>query len=125
MEVRRHSRDAAIPDKNPVEYEAVTENNSQMDELCGVTGMSLVDPNATMPAGTGSCIAAGTPIHTAFDVTLGRPDVRIAELDSGIEWNNRGAMLLFRSKVLLNPGELPAPADRHEQDLRPHHRCRL
>ena len=50
--------------------------------------MSLIDAHATMPAGTGSCIAAGTPIHTAFEVTLGRPDVSIAELDSGIEWNN-------------------------------------
>ncbi|HUH81998.1 MAG TPA: hypothetical protein VLZ06_11800, partial [Solirubrobacteraceae bacterium] len=97
------------PLSNPSEYVAVTQNNSQTDELCGVTGMAVVDPNATMPAGTGSCITAGTPIHTAFDVSLGRPDVSIAELDSGVEWNNRGAMLLFRSKVLLNPGELPAP----------------
>ena len=53
------------------------------DELCGVTGMSVVDAHATMPAGTGSCIAAGTPVHTAFGVSLGRPDVSIAELDSG------------------------------------------
>jgi hypothetical protein len=91
------------------ENAAVMENNSQKDELCGVTGMSLVDSHATMPEGTGSCIAAGTPLHTAFTVTLGRPDVSIAELDSGIEWNNRGAVLLLRGKVLLNPGELPAP----------------
>ena len=77
--------------------------NSQMDELCGVTGMSLVDANATMPSGTGSCIAAGTPIHTAFDETLGRPDVSIAELDSGVEWNNRSAMLLFRCEGPAEP----------------------
>ena len=94
---------------NPEENAAVTKNNSQADELCGVTGMSLVDEHATMPEGTGSCIAAGSPIHTAFQVTLGRPDVSIAELDSGIEWNNRGAVLLLRAKVLLNTGELPAP----------------
>ncbi len=94
---------------NPTENLAVTENNSQTDELCGVTGMSLVDEHATMPGGTGSCIAAGTPLHTAFTITLGRPDVTIAELDSGIEWNNRGAVLLLRAKMLLDAGELPAP----------------
>ncbi len=101
----------AIPslEKNPTEYASIEKLNSQEDELCGVTGMSLVSEFATMPEGTGSCIAAGTPIHTAFGVTLGRPDVSIAELDSGIEWNNRGAALLLRSKVLLNAGELPAP----------------
>ncbi len=96
-------------ESNSTEDVAIEEDNSKMDELCGVTGMSLVDEFARMPEGTGSCIAAGTPIHAAFDVTLGRPDVSIAELDSGIEWNNRGAVLLLRGKVLLNAGELPSP----------------
>ena len=77
---------------NPIEAAEITKNNSQKDELCGVTGMSLVDANATMPAGTGSCIAAGTPIHTAFQVSVGRPDVSIGELDSGIKWNSAGDM---------------------------------
>jgi hypothetical protein len=99
----------ATPPSEPAEQAAVTQNNSQQDELCGVTGMSLVDANATMPSGTGSCIAAGTPIHTAFEVTLGRPDVSIGELDSGIEWQSGGDMLQLRKKVLLNAGELPAP----------------
>jgi hypothetical protein len=102
----------AIPppaSSEPTANAAVSKDNSQPDELCGVTGMSLVDEHATMPEGTGSCIAAGTPIHTAFQVTLGRPDVSIAELDSGIEWNDRGADLLLRAKALLNAGELPAP----------------
>ncbi len=100
---------ATPPAGNPAEAVAVQKNNSQMDELCGVTGMSLVDANATMPAGTGSCIAAGTPIHTAFQVSVGRPDVSIGELDSGIEWNNAGAISQLRAKVMLNVGELPAP----------------
>jgi hypothetical protein len=99
----------AIPSEHPGEEATIEKNNSQMDELCGVTGMSLVDQFATMPEGTGSCITAGTPIHTAFEVTLGRPDVSIAELDSGIEWNNRSAVLSLRAKVLLNVAELPAP----------------
>ncbi len=94
---------------NPAEALLTQKNNSQTDELCGVTGMSLVDAHATMPAGTGSCIAAGTPTHTAFTVSVGRPDVSIGELDSGIEWNNPGDMSSLRAKVMLNVGELPAP----------------
>jgi hypothetical protein len=93
----------------PGEKPSIEQNNSQQDELCGVTGMSLVDARATMPSGFGSCIAAGTPLKTGFEVTVGRPDVSIAELDSGIEWNNAGAMSSLRRKVLLNAGELPTP----------------
>jgi hypothetical protein len=102
----------AIPPSKESElagYEAVTQNNSQQDELCGVTGMSLVDSHATFPPETGSCIAAGSPVKTAFEVSLGRPDVSIGELDSGIKWNEAGDMLQLRKKVLLNAGELPAP----------------
>jgi hypothetical protein len=91
------------------ESQSLKQNNSQTDELCGVTGMSLVDANATFPAETGSCIAAGSPVHTGFQVTVGRPDVTIAELDSGIKWNDAGKMSGLRKKYLLNPGELPAP----------------
>jgi hypothetical protein len=96
-------------ESDPAGHLAVTKSNSQQDELCGVTGMSLVDANATVPAGTGSCVAAGAPVHTAFEVTLGRPDVSIGELDSGIKWNDPGDMTQLRKKVLLNTGELPAP----------------
>jgi hypothetical protein len=97
------------PASEPVEKAEVEKLNGQEDELCGVMGMSITDAHATMPAGTGSCIAAGTPIHTAMQVSLGRPDVRIAELDSGILWNNSGDMLQLRGKYWINPGELPAP----------------
>src|SRR5438128_948548 len=95
--------------KVPGEKVTIEQNNSQQDELCGVTGMSLVDAHATVPSGTGSCIAAGTPVKTGFEVTLGRPDVSIAELDSGIKWNDSGDMFQLRKKVLINAGELPAP----------------
>jgi hypothetical protein len=93
----------------PIEAAEVSKLNGQVDELCGVMGMSITDAHATMPAGTGSCIAAGTPIHTAFQATVGRPDVSIAELDSGIKWESAGDMLQLRGKYLLNAGELPAP----------------
>jgi hypothetical protein len=96
-------------ESNLAENQAITQNNSQQDELCGVTGMSLVDARATFPSETGSCVAAGTPVKTGFEVTLGRPDVSIGELDSGIKWNDPGDMMQLRKKVLLNAGELPAP----------------
>ncbi len=84
--------------------------NNKSDELCGIRGAAVVDSFATFPAG--SCMPAGSPVKTAFEVTLGRPDVVIASLDSGIEWNDPGAMIALRDKVWLNQGELPAP--RHD-----------
>jgi hypothetical protein len=86
--------------------------NPKREELCGVRGASVVDNNATFPAGMSSCVPAGSPVKTAFEVTLGRPDVVIAVLDSGIKWNDTGAMVALRDKVHLNQGELPAP--RHD-----------
>jgi Subtilase family len=64
-------------------------------ELGGVRGGHIVDP-ATGPA-------------TAWQTTTGRPDVQIAVLDSGIEWNDAGAMQNLRFKVWLNQNELPEP----------------
>ncbi|HEY0516831.1 MAG TPA: hypothetical protein VGD00_06895 [Solirubrobacteraceae bacterium] len=100
---------AKPPSNEPVEAAEVEKLNSQKDELCGVMGMSITDANLTMPSGTNSCIPAGSPIHTAFQMTVGRPDVTIAELDSGIKWDTLGDVLSLRGKYLLNPGELPAP----------------
>ena len=98
---------AGTPENSPQSQLTV---NGRADELCGIRGMSVVDANATMPS-LHSCVAAGTPVKTAFEYTLGRPDVLISELDSGIEWNNKGAMTAVRKKIWLNPGELPAPRD--------------
>src|SRR3954447_26999087 len=79
--------------------------NNQQDELCGIRGDSTYDLAATQPAG--SC-ATGA-VHTAWNVTTGRPDVVISVLDSGIEWNKPDAMSDLRFKVHLNKGELPEP----------------
>jgi hypothetical protein len=81
-------------------YAATPENpNPNPDpfgvELGGVRGAHIVDPDTTPP--------------TAWETTTGRPDVQIAVLDSGIEWNNQGAMANERFKVWLNKGELPTP----------------
>jgi hypothetical protein len=98
---------AATPESSPQSEATV---NDRADELCGIRGMSVVDEHATMPA-LNSCVSTGTPIDTAFESTLGRPDVLISELDSGIEWNDPGAMTDVRAKIWLNAGELPAPRD--------------
>jgi hypothetical protein len=92
---------AATPDTSLLSAKV----NLQPDELCGIRGMSVVDHDTVQPAG--SC--AHGPVHTAWEVTTGRPDVVIAVLDSGIEWNDQTAMTDLRDKVRLNQGELPAP----------------
>jgi hypothetical protein len=69
-------------------------NNSAV-ELNGVRGAHLAD-------------ATDAPT-TAVEVTLGRPDVTIAVMDSGIKWNDAGAMADLRNKIRINKDELPAP----------------
>lgn len=53
----------------------------------------------------------GMSVDLAWQTTTGRPDVVIAVLDSGIEWNDTGAMADLARKVHLNRGELPLPTD--------------
>ncbi len=93
--------------------------NLQHDELCGIRGMSLVDAQTTQPKG--SC--ATGPVHTAWEVSTGRPDVVIDVLDSGIEWNDKSAMTDLRDKVHLNQGELPAPRHDLQTSLVPGQSC--
>src|SRR5918992_600185 len=69
--------------------------NADPRELGGVRGASLVDRDPT--------------IETAWQRTTGRPDVTIAVLDSGIEWNELEAMRDLRAKTRLNRGELEPP----------------
>jgi hypothetical protein len=70
--------------------------NSKPGELGGVRGASVVDEDASR--------------DTAWETTTGRPDVAIAVLDSGIEWDNAGAMNNLRFKTRLTKAELPVPA---------------
>src|SRR5262249_33500026 len=53
----------------------------------------------------------GMSVDLAWQVTTGRPDVLIAVLDSGIKWDDTGAMHDLARKVHLNRGELPLPRD--------------
>jgi hypothetical protein len=69
--------------------------NADPRELGGVRGASIVDRDRS--------------VATAWQTTTGRPDVTIAVLDSGIEWNDAGAMRDLRAKTRLNRGELDPP----------------
>ena len=51
----------------------------------------------------------GAGVDAAWSITTGRPDVVIAELDSGIDWRNAAAMGELARKCRLNSGELPPP----------------
>jgi hypothetical protein len=99
---------AATPEpdnSNPVFQAQNALVRSRKAELCGVRGAAVADP-VTSPL-AGSCEPPN--VHTAWQVTTGRPDVAIAVLDSGIKWNDAGAMNDLRHKVRLNRGELPMP----------------
>src|SRR5919108_615213 len=88
-------------------------DNADPVELGGVRGAHLVDGQASQATScdndppTTPTSASVRP--TAFQLTLGRPDVTIAVLDSGIKWNDDEAMDDLRDKVHLNRGELPKP----------------
>src|SRR5438128_1031515 len=50
---------------------------------------------------------SGMSVEIAWRLETGRPDVVIAVLDSGIKWNDLGALNDLRKKFYLNRGELP------------------
>jgi Subtilase family len=86
-------------DSNDWKFAATPEAGSlyttDPNELFGVRGAHVVDPSAS--------------VDTAWQTTVGRPDVAISVLDSGIKWNDRDAMVDLRKKIRLNKGELPTP----------------
>ena len=93
-------------DSNEFKYAATPEAGSPYTanprELFGVRGGHVVDRDAG--------------VDTAWQTTTGRPDVTLAVLDSGIKWNDAGAMSDLRRKTWLNRGELPAPDGCAEHD---------
>ena len=84
---------------------ADTTVNEEANQLCGIRGISVVDAYRVQPQGC----SAGQPVHTAFEVSTGNPDVRIAFLDSGIEWNNPSVMENVADKIWINTASVPAP----------------
>ena len=83
--------------------------NNDPHELGGVRGAWVVDANRTAPQ--------------AWHTTTGRPDVTIAVLDSGIKWNDLGAMRDIRLKTRISRGELPAPNAGRSVPLEPGADC--
>jgi len=105
--------DPALPDNGRGEYwkySASPEpggqnalNDNRPTELDGIRGASLFDFDESL--------------DWAWQVSSGRPDVTIATLDSGIKWNDPGAMNDLRFKTRINRGEAPVPlTDRANAD---------
>ncbi|MGZ6887371.1 MAG: S8 family serine peptidase [Acidimicrobiia bacterium] len=55
------------------------------------------------------CGQKGSAVDLAWGVTRGRPDVRIAVLDSGIKWRDAGAMHDLADRAYINRGEVTPP----------------
>jgi Subtilase family./FG-GAP repeat. len=74
----------------------------------GYKRTSLRDPAlATSPHNL--CGQKGAAVDLAWGITQGRPDVRIAVLDSGIKWRDAGAMRDLANRAYLNRGEVTPP----------------
>src|SRR5215467_9217050 len=90
------------PPVRPVDFTGSTEWKLTSDQ----TGEPAIDSSPAELFGV-----KGMSVDLAWQVTTGRPDVLIAVLDSGIRWDDTGAMRDLRRKVHLNRGELPLPRD--------------
>ena len=76
---------------------------------------SLRDP-ALQSSPHHQCGQKGAAVDLAWGVTKGDPAIRIAVLDSGIEWRNVGAMRDLADKAYLNRGEVRPPCARPNGD---------
>ena len=74
-------------------------------ELFGVRGAHVNDPSPS--------------VQTAWMTTTGRPDVSIAVLDSGIKWNDTGAMNDLRRKARLSRASSPSRSRRTARRVAP------
>ena len=71
----------------------------------------------------GAHIADPADVDQAWRTTTGRPDVTIAVLDSGIEWNDLTAMRDIREKTRISAGEAPPPLSDRTASLEPEVDC--
>jgi hypothetical protein len=99
-------RDSAPNDPDYAKYETAKFPN------CPVGSPSIYDEQYGWfsyaplgPACAGNQQVSGVSVDTAWQLSLGRPDVVIAQIDTGVNWTERD----LRRQVHLNWGELPPP----------------
>jgi hypothetical protein len=71
----------------------------------------------------GAHLADPADVDQGWRTTTGRPDVTIAVLDSGIKWNDLGAMRDLRRKTRISTGEAPPPRSDRVESLEPGVAC--
>lgn len=92
----------------PVDCRAAT-TNAPGDLDCGDWHSTSKKDPLTPPTSQELGGVMGPAIDHAYDVTTGRPDIHVSVLDSGIMWDDGGAMRDLRRKVAINWAELPPP----------------
>src|SRR5262249_20265058 len=90
------------PPVRPVDFTGGTEWKLTSD----ATGDPAIDSSPAELFGV-----RGMSVDLAWQVTTGRPAGLIAVLDSGIKWDDVGAMHDLARKIHINRGELPLPRD--------------
>ena len=93
-------RYAFLPQKEPPEVP--NDFNDDWKLSSGKTGEAAIDSSPQELFGV-----RGASVDKAWQVTTGRPDVRISVLDSGIRWQD--ALPDLVNKFFINRGELPRP----------------
>ena len=108
---RRHSQRPRLRQRRAGRPDApgVTPHTNIFDERFDLFGFASANTRTTARytsgphAGSGQ--VSGFNAAGAWKITRGRPSVKVAILDTGINWDNAG----LRDKVALNRGELPKP----------------
>ena len=93
-------RYAFLPQKDPPEVPNDFDDDWKLSS--GKTGEAAIDSSPQELFGV-----RGASVDKAWQVTTGRPDVRISVLDSGIRWQE--ALPDLVNKFFINRGELPRP----------------
>ncbi len=103
---RYGAADEPAPGVLPTEYDRDHYELTSRRDTSGGLGTSLHD----------QCGQKGAAVDLAWGVTKGRDDVRIAVLDSGIEWRDPGAMADLATTAYVNLGEARPGCGRADGD---------
>src|SRR5215213_4075340 len=100
-------RYAFLPQKDPPEVPNDFDDDWKLSS--GKSGEAAIDSNPQELFGV-----RGASVDKAWQVTTGRPDVRISVLDSGIRWQQ--ALPDLVNKFFINRRELPRPTGSRAYD---------